>query len=219
VRTTENGSAAATYNLPHPEALAKRASKDARRLRGLDGEGLAMTSLRKGFERVLEIVVMLLLSVLCVIVLVGVAFRTAGSALVWYDEVASVLLAWLTYYGSALAALKRAHIGFPGFVNSLPRAQRQALFVLAEAFVIAFFTMLAWVGWQVFEVLQGDTLVTLDWVSMQLAQSVIPVGAVLFVLAELVSLPEAWRAVSAGPVHAEPALSPDTLSKEVLSTE
>jgi TRAP-type C4-dicarboxylate transport system permease small subunit len=178
-----------------------------------------MTAAREVLERLLEIVVMVLMTALCVVVLVGVAFRSAGAALVWYDEVASIMLAWLTYYGSALAALKRAHIGFPGFVNSLPRAQRRALFVLAELFVLGFFLLVARVGWQVYEVLEGDTLVTLSWFPMQLAQSVIPAGAVLFVLAELLSLPAAWRAISAGPVHAEPALAPDHLAKEVLSTE
>jgi TRAP-type C4-dicarboxylate transport system permease small subunit len=178
-----------------------------------------MAALKKAFERLLEVIVMVQMTLLCVIVLVGVSYRSAGAALVWYDEVASILLAWLTYYGSALAALKRAHIGFPGFVNSLPRGQRRALFVLSELIVIAFFLMVARVGWQVFEILEGDTLVTLPWVPEQLAQSVIPVGAVLFVLAELLSIPEAWRAISAGPVHGEHAPTPDALAKEVLSTE
>lgn len=178
-----------------------------------------MEALKRTFERLLEIVVMVLMTLLCVIVLVGVAFRTAGAALVWYDEVASIMLAWLTYYGSALAALKRAHIGFPGFVNALPRGQRRALFVLAEIFVIGFFVLVARVGWQVYEILEGDTLVTLSWFPAQLAQSVIPVGAALFVLAELVSIPEAWRAISAGPAHGEHALSPDVLAKDLLSTE
>ena len=41
-------------------------------------------------------------------VLLGVSFRFAGSALVWYDEVAAVQLAWITYYGSAYAS----HGGF-----------------------------------------------------------------------------------------------------------
>ena len=41
---------------------------------------------------------------LAVTVLLGVTFRFAGSALVWYDEVAAVQLAWITYYGSAYAA-------------------------------------------------------------------------------------------------------------------
>ena len=47
---------------------------------------------------------------LAVTVLLGVTFRFAGSALVWYDEVAAVQLAWITYYGSAYAALKGSHI-------------------------------------------------------------------------------------------------------------
>ena len=53
-------------------------------------------------------------------------FRYAGHALAWYDEVASVALAWLTYYAGALAALRGAHIGFAGFVNSLPAKWRVA---------------------------------------------------------------------------------------------
>ena len=43
------------------------------------------------------------------VVVLGVVFRWDGEALSWYDEVASVQLAWLTYYGASLAALKRAH--------------------------------------------------------------------------------------------------------------
>ena len=59
---------------------------------------------------------------LAVEVTMGVAFRYTGNALVWYDEVASILLAWVTYYGAALAALKRAHIGVPELVHMLPPA-------------------------------------------------------------------------------------------------
>ena len=145
--------------------------------------------IRAGFERLMEGVVILLMVVLALEVTVGTVFREAGHALAWYDEVASVLLAWLTYYGSALAALKRAHIGFPGLVNSLPRRLRIATTLVAEAFVFAFFALLAWVGWSVLGVLATDTLVTLPEVSVQYTQSVIPIGAVLFILAEALSLP------------------------------
>ena len=51
----------------------------------------------------------------------------------WYDEGASIMLAWLTYYGAALAALKRAHIGFPGLVNAMPPAVRVPVVLLGEA--------------------------------------------------------------------------------------
>jgi len=55
----------------------------------------------------LQVVTIALLIALAVVVVLAVAFRFAGASLVWYDEVASVMLAWITYYGAALAALRR----------------------------------------------------------------------------------------------------------------
>lgn len=150
-----------------------------------------MAAIRALFERAMEWLVIALMVVLFIEVTLGVAFRMAGSSLVWYDEVASILLAWLTYYGSALAALKRAHIGFPGLVRSLRPAPRKAAVLFAKTLTIGFFALLAWVGWSVLEVLATDYLVSLPEVSNQYVQSVIPIGAVLFILAELLTLPQA----------------------------
>lgn len=149
--------------------------------------------IRRGFETTLEGIVILLMVALAVEVTVGVAFRYAGRALVWYDEVASILLAWVTYYGAALAALKRAHIGVPELVRLLRPALRVPIAIFAEAGVFAFFILLGWVGYSVLEVLASDTLVSLPGVSVAWAQSVIPIGAALFVIAEALTLPETLR--------------------------
>ena len=122
--------------------------------------------------------------------LVGVAFRKFGDALVWYDEVASVLLAWLTYYGAALATLSRSHIGVPTLVNRLRGRSRLVAMLMAETVVIAFFAVLAWAGLRVMTSLGGLTLVSLPWIPMWLVHSVIPVGAALFMLAELLTIPD-----------------------------
>ncbi len=151
-----------------------------------------LTRLRTGFERLLEAIVILLMIALAVEVMLGVGFRKFGQALVWYDEVASVTLAWLTYYGAALAALKGAHIGVPEIVRLVPPPARLPLVLFAEAVVIVFFAVLAWYGWYVIEVLATDTLVSLPQVSVQYTQSVIPIGAVLFIIAELLRLPALW---------------------------
>ncbi|MDO8889381.1 MAG: TRAP transporter small permease [Hydrogenophaga sp.] len=161
-------------------------------------------TLRTAFDRTLTAFVIFLLGSLAVIVLMGVAYRKLGISMVWYDEVASIALAWLTYYGAALAALKRAHIGFPGLVNAMPPVFRVPIVLLGEAVVIAFFAVLAWYGYQVLVILEGDSMVSLPWVSTRLTQSVIPVGAVLFILAQLFSLPELLaQARGAGVVDAE----------------
>lgn len=145
------------------------------------------------FERLLEAITILLLLSLATVVVLGVVYRWAGEALSWYDEVASVQLAWLTYYGAALAALKRAHIGVPSVIAALPPAFRPPLVFIAEATIIGFFAMLAWYGYIVLVILEGDSLISLPEVSTQLTQSVIPIGGVLFVIAELLNLPQIWR--------------------------
>ena len=144
-------------------------------------------------ERLLEFIVMMLVAGLAVLVVAAVVYRKTGASLTWYDEVASVMLAWVTYYGSALAALKRCHIGFPGLLKGAPAFLRRPLFILRESIVIGFFALLAWVGYTVVKVLHGCALVSLPQVSTTVTQSVIPIGAVLFIIAQSVSMPEAWQ--------------------------
>lgn len=134
-----------------------------------------------------------LVAALAAVVVLGVAFRKAGAALVWYDEAASILLAWLTYYGAALVALKRGHIGVPVLVERLRGRVRTVVLLVGEAAVIGFFLVLAWAGLQVQGALAGTTLVSMPAVPAALAQSVIPIGAVLFIVAQLLSLPGALR--------------------------
>ena len=154
---------------------------------------MTLARVRDGLRKLLELVVLALISSLAAVVVVGVVFRKAGASLVWYDEVASILLAWLTYYGAALAALHRAHIGMPTLVDRLRGRARVAVVLVAEACVLAFFGVLAWAGLRVLSVLTGTSLVSLPWVPASLAQSVIPIGAVLFIAAQLLSLPDALR--------------------------
>ncbi|MDH3219039.1 MAG: TRAP transporter small permease subunit [Gammaproteobacteria bacterium] len=148
---------------------------------------------RSLFERLLEAITVLLIISLAVVVVLGVIFRWAGEALSWYDEIASVQLAWLTYYGASLAALKRAHIGVPGVISRVPPRLRVPLVFLAEAVIIGFFLMLAWYGYVVLVILEGDTLISLPWIGTRFTQSVIPIGAILFVIAEILNLPQIWR--------------------------
>ena len=148
---------------------------------------------RSVFERLLETITVLLIVSLAVVVVLGVIYRWAGEALSWYDEVASVQLAWLTYYGAALAALKRAHIGVPGLIAVVRPLYRVPLVICAELVIISFFVMLAWYGYVVLVILEGDTLISLPYIGTQFTQSVIPIGAILFVIAEILNLPQIWR--------------------------
>jgi TRAP-type C4-dicarboxylate transport system permease small subunit len=145
---------------------------------------------RKHYGLLLEWVVMALMVVLFVEVTLGIVFRAVGSSLVWYDEVASILLAWLTFYGSALASVKRAHIGCPEVVERMAAGARHKFAIVAQVLVIAFFALLGWIGFSIMPVLAGDTLVSLPWVPVNFAMSVVPVSSILILVAEIVTLVE-----------------------------
>ncbi|MCL4745188.1 MAG: TRAP transporter small permease [Burkholderiaceae bacterium] len=149
-----------------------------------------LARVRTAYQRLLEVICFVLMASLAIVVVVGVAYRKFGDSLVWYDEIASVLLAWITYYGAALAAFKGAHIAVTSVVDAMPRKLRIATTLFAEACVIAFFALLAWVGVYVLDVLATDTLVSLPTISVMYTQSVIPIGAVLFIVGELLRLPD-----------------------------
>jgi len=154
---------------------------------------MTLRSLRRGYERFLEWICVVLMVALAAEVAAGVAFRYSGHSLVWYDEVATILLAWVTFYGAALAVLKHAHMGVPEIVRMLPPGPRVVAAVVAQLCTMAFFALLAWVGYGVLVILASDMLVSLPEVSVAYANSVIPISAVLFIAGQLLAFPEVLR--------------------------
>lgn len=152
---------------------------------------------------VLEAVAGTLLVALTTLVSVAAALRYAGSGVSFYDEVAPILLSWVTFFGAALVALNRGHLGFDNVMRSLPENVRRTAFVVSEALVVVFFVALAWGGYRLLGIAQGEYLVTLPWVSSPFVQSVMPIASLAFAVAELLTLPEAWRKLHAPPASPE----------------
>ena len=151
---------------------------------------MALAVFRKRYERFLEWIAIALMTALAVEVTAGVIFRYAGYSLVWYDEVATILLAWVTFYGSALAVMKHGHMGVPEIVRMMPRGPRVAVTVFAQAATIAFYVLLAWTGVTILDILATDRLVSLPWISVAVSNSVIPISAVLIIIAQVLVFPE-----------------------------
>ena len=164
----------------------------------MQGSPQSDSRLCTGLDRILEGIVLALMATLAVLVVTAVVFRKMGSSLGWYDEVASILLAWLTFYGASLAALRGAHIGFPGLVRRLPQNLRIGLLLVREVVVIVFLLGLAWAGWRVLVVMGTTSLVSLPWIPYRLTHSVIPIGACFFLAAEFLRLPQRYRVARRG---------------------
>ena len=162
---------------------------------------MALAVFRKRYERFLEWIAIALMTALAVEVTAGVVFRYAGYSLVWYDEVACILLAWVTFYGSALAVMKHGHMGVPEIVRMMPRAPRVAVAVLAQVLTIGFYVLLAWTGYEILEILKTDSMVSLPKVSIAVPNSVIPISAALIVVAHLLVLPEILAEARRGDIN------------------
>ena len=51
-----------------------------------------------------------------------------------------------------------------------------------------------------------ETLISLPWIPLRITQSVIPIGAALFIAAETLSIPEAWRHAMTGTDYEKEAI-------------
>jgi TRAP-type C4-dicarboxylate transport system permease small subunit len=147
------------------------------------------------FSRLLDISLLLALAA---VILAGVAYRYSGASLIWYDELASLLLAWLTFVGAALAALRNAHLNFSALMLALPPGPRMAVFVVVEAIFVAAFAIVAWAGWSLLAFFGDETLTTLRFFPRAVAQGMLPVCAAITILARLLTLPDRWRETLAG---------------------
>ena len=154
---------------------------------------MVSTSSVKSYDRCLQYFIFLQMIFLSLTVVVGVCFRWSGHSLVWYDEVAGIQLAWITYFGSAYASLKGLHIGMPTLIKVFPKDIRKILFVLSKIIIFLFFLILTYYGTKVIIVLRGDTLVTLDWIPQSFVQAVIPASSILIIISEFFSYEETYK--------------------------
>jgi TRAP-type C4-dicarboxylate transport system permease small subunit len=124
-----------------------------------------------------------LLAALVVLVCLGVFFRyVLNSSLTWYDEFASYMLVWLTFYGTVVADYRRRHIGFELLVDKLKPGARAFVDVVAELAVLAFQFVLFYYGWVLTARMGNETAISLPWVKVSWISSVLPITGALLLL-------------------------------------
>ena len=133
-----------------------------------------------------------LLAALAVLVCLGVFFRyVLNSSLVWYDEFASYMLVWLTFYGAVVADYHHRHINFDLLVNKLKPPARRVVDVVGELAVLGFQFVLFYYGWVLMQRMGDETAISLPWVKVTWISSVLPItGALLLMIsvARLIAL-------------------------------
>ena len=145
-----------------------------------------MNRILNRFIGVLDWWSMLLLVLMVVLVFLGVFFRyVLGASLAWYDEFASYLLVWLTFYGAVSASYRGRHIGFDLVVNRFMSSTGKMARVIAELFVLGFQVVLFYYGWILTQKMGNETAVSLPWIKMAWVYSVLPIAGGLMLLISL----------------------------------
>jgi TRAP-type C4-dicarboxylate transport system permease small subunit len=139
------------------------------------------------FSRLINLIewwAVFLLVLMVILVCLGVFFRyVLDSSLAWYDEFASYLLVWLTFYGAVTASYHNRHIQFGTFVERLMRSTRRKLAIIAELFVFGFQFVLFYYGWLLTQKMGDETAVSVVWVKMGWIYSALPItGAVMLLI-------------------------------------
>jgi TRAP-type C4-dicarboxylate transport system permease small subunit len=142
--------------------------------------------MQRTFGRLIDVIewwAMFLLLLMVLLVSVGVFFRyVLDSSLAWYDEFASYLLVWLTFYGSVTASYHNRHIQFNTVLERLMPNARRKLEMIAELFVLGFQFVLLYYGWLLMRKMGDETAVSLPWVKMGWVYSVLPITGGLMLL-------------------------------------
>jgi TRAP-type C4-dicarboxylate transport system permease small subunit len=133
----------------------------------------------------------LLLVLMVAIVCLGVFFRyVLNASLVWYDEFASYLLVWLTFYGCVVASYRKRHIGFDVVLSRFQPKTRRIFDFAGECFVLSFQIVLFGYGWLLVRKMGDESAVSLTWVKMGWVYSVLPITGGLMLLISLMRLAE-----------------------------
>ena len=153
-----------------------------------------LQKIKMGFIKSLEVLLMVMVAVLTLTVLWGVFTRFClGKQAAYTDELARVLLVWVSMVGAALAFGVKAHLGVDFFVNMLHPEARKTLGMLVQV-VTAVLAAVVFVvgGWGLAMGQMGQQLPTLP-VSRGLVYISIPLGGVLICLFALENLVEIFK--------------------------
>ncbi|MDI3522004.1 MAG: TRAP-type transport system small permease protein [Bacillota bacterium] len=121
----------------------------------------------------------LLLTAMSVVVFLQVLFRyVLNSPLVWGEEVSTLLFAWSTFLGSAVAVRQSSHISIDALVTYLPGSVRRSLQSVVDVIVIVLLLIFVKSGIEL--TLEARTIVTSTLgISQSYVYAAGPVGGVL----------------------------------------
>jgi TRAP-type C4-dicarboxylate transport system permease small subunit len=137
-----------------------------------------LTKMTERIVKLLSTFCMITIAGLTIIVFIQVATRFLNISVPWTEELARLLLIWLTFIGSSLAFQQKMHLSVNYFVNLATKNLRTMIGLLIQGLMIIFFSILVVYGFKLTMGSMGSTSSTLQW-PMGLFYSVIPLSSII----------------------------------------
>lgn len=139
---------------------------------------------RKVLVKGLEWLLIVMVALLTLVVLWGVLTRFCfGKQASYTDELARMLLIWVSMFGGALAFGMKAHLGVDYFVGKMHPAARKLLSLVVQLITMAVaVTVFIIGGWVLARAQLGQQLPTMPWLSRGIVYASIPLSGFFIVL-------------------------------------
>jgi len=172
----------------------------------------ALNSARQAIVKVFEVLVIVLVAVLTLVVLWGVFTRymtrlipAIGGQAEYTEELARLLLIWVSTFGAALAFERKAHLGVDFFVGKLHPEAAKTVAVIVQVLVIALAVIVFIIGGGKLASLQmGQKLATMSFMTRGFVYLAFPVSGLFITLFSLENMLDIIKA---------PAVSGDALTE------
>lgn len=131
------------------------------------------------FARVVDIFAICLLSILVIVVFVNVCSRYAlNLSLAWSEELAKILLVWVTFIGAAAASRRGRHLKIEDVIKRMDEQRQRKMYIYINVVVSLFLVFMIWKGFS-FSIAMKDTVTDALRISNMIFYAALPVGAIL----------------------------------------
>lgn len=152
--------------------------------------------MKKTLDRVIDFLLAMILASMAVIVFMQVFFRYAlNSPLSWPEEVARLMIVWLTFLGGYMALREKKHIGFSLLVQKLSPQAQQIVAIAGQVLIILFLLVMIKEGVLFAQKFANVPMPYTQFPIGKVAYTVFPISGVLMLLQMVQDLSEALSAL------------------------
>ena len=151
-----------------------------------------LPSVKKGTEKLIDLMSVLLLSGIFVLGIAQVFWRwVLKNPIVWSEELIQLMYVWVCYLGWAIAERKDAHIRITAVMNAIPPSAQKWLQAFCHVLHIVFSVLMVWYGYRLVGMGMARTALSIK-ISYGVVYAMGPISNLIIVFYEIAGLIECF---------------------------